>query len=628
MRAVAYIRVSSEEQVEGWSLEAQEEKCKQLAEARGYHMTKMYVEPGRSAKTDLRPAFQRMMSDAEAKRFDVIIVHKLDRFSRSLLDVVKNVGRLKKAKVHLVSVSENWIDTTNTMGEMMLYLFAFLAQWDNENRARETAKGKEARAKAGYWNGTLSFGYVTPRKLKAQLLTLGRKFEKGQIDEATYSEQSAEIENILEHAQWAEEGDAIIHPGNSTGVMLAFSTYIAGGKSDTDIATLLNENGYRTTGSHGENLFEGDTVQDMLQNRFYLGQAQYKGQWYPGRHQAIIPKAMFDKALEMRAFRGSRAPRQQSAKRVYPLTRLAVCARCGQPMRGQFGKLYRYYRDPKRTIKVCTQHQIRADQTEQVLIDFLSRIRLPQDWRQRVLEMSMGNAEQVKTIANQRATLEKQLARLRDLYQMGDIEVDVYTKRRNELRDKLTALEPVQEPDVEWAAELLSNMPQLLKAATLEELKQIFAALLKTVYLDSGPRGPIVAIEPRPFVKQLLDVSVLAKSCRNIELRWEESERSDDDDDPDPDGNNGGTSVVPAENGDKMGRDAGEKSVADDGQQPVGSVAGARPEIPQHAAEFCFLNPGSLVRVRPRVGSASTKGNCHSPDLKSIYFTVLLNAPE
>jgi hypothetical protein len=62
--------------------------------------------------------------------------------------------------------------------------------------------------------------------------------------------------------------------------------------------------------------------------------------------------------------------------------------------------------------------------------------------------------------------------------------------------------------------------------------------------------------------------------------------------------------------------------------KPVGSVAGARPEIPQHAAEFCFLNPGSLVRVRPRVGSASTKGNCHSPDLKSIYFTVLLNAPE
>jgi DNA invertase Pin-like site-specific DNA recombinase len=112
MRAVSYIRVSREEQVEGWSLAAQRDQCAELAARRSWDMAQVFEEPGRSAKTDLRPTFQRMMSQAEARRFDVIIVHKLDRFSRSLANVVRNVARLKEAKVGLVSVSEPWLDTT------------------------------------------------------------------------------------------------------------------------------------------------------------------------------------------------------------------------------------------------------------------------------------------------------------------------------------------------------------------------------------------------------------------------------------------------------------------------------------------------------------------------------------
>lgn len=145
MRAAIYTRVSTEEQTEGWSLDAQQDECVGLLQRRGWqYMEPAYLEPGRSARTDLRPVFQRMMRDAELKRFDVIVVHKLDRFSRSLTDVVRNVARLKEAKVGLVSVAEPWLDTTTPQGEFMLYLFALLAQWDNQNRARESAKGKAA----------------------------------------------------------------------------------------------------------------------------------------------------------------------------------------------------------------------------------------------------------------------------------------------------------------------------------------------------------------------------------------------------------------------------------------------------------------------------------------------------
>jgi site-specific DNA recombinase len=181
MQSVIYTRVSREEQVEGWSLDAQREQCLNLAQTRGWEVSQVYEEPGRSAKTDARPAFQRMMKHAEAGWFELIIVHKLDRFSRNLTDVVKNVARLKEAEVGLVSVSEPWLDTTTPQGEVMLYLFAVLAQWDNQNRARETAKGKEARAKAGYWNGGLVFGYTTPRWLKRDLLELDERHQAGQL---------------------------------------------------------------------------------------------------------------------------------------------------------------------------------------------------------------------------------------------------------------------------------------------------------------------------------------------------------------------------------------------------------------------------------------------------------------
>lgn len=200
MRAAIFLRVSHEEEVEGWSLDAQHELCMALINQREWSIAPHHIhfEPGRSAKTDARPAFQRMMRQALARQFDNIIVHKLDRFSRSLSDVIKNVALLKKVGVGLVSVSELWVDTTTPQGEFMLHLLALLAQWDNQNRARETAKGKAARARAGYWNGTLGFGYTTLRFLKRELLQFGERYEKGEIDQECYIKQTRTIEDYME----------------------------------------------------------------------------------------------------------------------------------------------------------------------------------------------------------------------------------------------------------------------------------------------------------------------------------------------------------------------------------------------------------------------------------------------
>jgi hypothetical protein len=534
-------------------------------------MVRIFEEPGRSAKTDLRPAFQRMMSLAEAKQFDVIIVHKLDRFSRSLADVVRNVARLKEAKVGLVSVSEPWLDTTTPQGEFMLYLFALLAQWDNENRARETSKGKQQRAKEGYWNGTLSFGYVTPRQLKSDLWVLGEQFEAGQMDENTYSTKVDSIENYLDQWRDRTEGDAIPHPKNVTGALLAYTCYSQGNQSDADVAVVLNDAGYRTTGNWGERLFEADTVRPMLQNRFYLGEAQYKGQWMPGRHPAIIPQALFDKCQEVRALRRGRTVRGTSKKRVYPLSRLALCAHCGQPMRGQANHSEeRYYRDPRRSSFTCDQRMVRAEDAEQAIVRYLASIQLPEDWRERVLRLSQLDNQDAESVEDKRRKLEGQLERARKLYLMGDMPEGEYCALRETLRGKLSALQPMQDTDLESAAAMLDTLGTLLGNATLKELDDVFHALLTSVYLDGGEKGPVVAIEPKPFLKLLMDVSI-------------KPFQPDGGDDPTPDGDGAHPSsafgrndyesseVVEGGNRDTIRTDAGQADfvVADEGATPV-----------------------------------------------------------
>jgi site-specific DNA recombinase len=87
LRVASYRRVSREEQVEGYSLDYQARVCREEAAKRGWQIVEEYVEEGRSAKTDnpaKRPEFRRMMQDAGSGHLDVVLVHKLDRFSRNL----------------------------------------------------------------------------------------------------------------------------------------------------------------------------------------------------------------------------------------------------------------------------------------------------------------------------------------------------------------------------------------------------------------------------------------------------------------------------------------------------------------------------------------------------------------
>jgi Resolvase, N terminal domain len=157
------------------------------------------------------------MADAEARRFDVVIVHKLDRFARNLRLTLETLDRLERAGVGFISISED-MDFSTPMGRVVLSTMGSLAQFYSDNLSTETKKGKRERKAQGLYNGVLPFG-----------------------------------------ARKGDYGVPVTDPSTHPGLVLAYEL-AAGGKTDREVARALNDAGYRTSGNRGANLFSRDTV--------------------------------------------------------------------------------------------------------------------------------------------------------------------------------------------------------------------------------------------------------------------------------------------------------------------------------------------------------------------------------
>ena len=149
MRAALYARVSSEEQVEGYSIDAQKRAFQALVVGRGWTEYQQYVDEGKSARTDdinRRPAFKEMTAAAVSGNFDVLVVHKPDRFSRNLRITLEYFDKLSKAGIAFVSINKQ-MDFSTPWGRLALTLLGGLAQFYSDNLSQETKKEWHEMAK-------------------------------------------------------------------------------------------------------------------------------------------------------------------------------------------------------------------------------------------------------------------------------------------------------------------------------------------------------------------------------------------------------------------------------------------------------------------------------------------------
>ncbi|MDK8193978.1 recombinase family protein [Paenibacillus sp. UMB7766-LJ446] len=162
MNVVTYLRVSSEQQAEReLSIPAQREALQRYADERGWSIVDEYIDEARSAKTDARPDFQRMIADAQKtdKHFDAIVVHKFDRFSRNRGDHAVYKALLKKLGVTVVSATEP-INTDTPHGFLLESMLEVISEFYNVNLRHETLKGMRENASQGFHcGGRVPFGY-------------------------------------------------------------------------------------------------------------------------------------------------------------------------------------------------------------------------------------------------------------------------------------------------------------------------------------------------------------------------------------------------------------------------------------------------------------------------------------
>lgn len=484
-RAALYVRVSSEEQVEGYSLDAQDRAGRLYCEVHGWTIERVYRDEGKSARTEditKRPAFAQMIADAEAGFFDVVIVHKLDRFARNLLVALETLQRLKGSEVDFVSIMEQ-MDFTSPIGKVVLANLLAFAQYYSDNLSFETRKGKTERKRQGLYNGLLPFG-TTKGLGDIPVLDMQPKY----CIVATRQE---------------------IVPAE--GLKFAFAL-AAAGRTDREIAQTLSKTGYLTSGNRGQNAFTKDTVRAMLQNRFYLGELpDSTGNWLPGKHGTLIDPALFEAAQKAR-IRNTRKPvRQGRAYRPWGLSGLATCAECGNSIivHGRPDGRKRVRCAGRAQGKGCTQPTFFAEVAEEQMTDYLANFALPAAKLDRLVSAWRRHRQRDVSAVAERARLEAKVRRLREVYLDGDLDSAEYQTRKGEIERHLAALPEETTDDEEASRRLAARLAELSRTwgvATPEERNRIARSLFAEVVIENKTA---VAVVPRPEMRPFFAASAV-----------------------------------------------------------------------------------------------------------------------
>jgi site-specific DNA recombinase len=306
LRCAVYTRKSTDEglDMEFNSLDAQREACEAYIasqKAEGWALVRdRYDDGGVSGGTLERPALKRLLADIEAQRVDIVVVYKIDRLSRSLMDFAKLVEVFERNSVTFVSITQSF-NTTTSMGRLTLNVLLSFAQFEREVIGERIRDKFAASRKKGMWMG----GFVP----------LGYRVENRKL---------------------------VIQETEAALVRRIFKDF-ARLRSLTKLTALLRDDGLTT--KLGAPMDKGYLYR-VLHNRVVLGEVVHKGSVYPGEHEAIIDRRLWDRAHAIM----QEDPRKRAAStraRTPALLKGLIFGPTGAALTPTHtrrnGKLYRYY---------------------------------------------------------------------------------------------------------------------------------------------------------------------------------------------------------------------------------------------------------------------------------------------
>ena len=319
--AYIYTRVSTLIQVDGFSLDAQEEEIREFAKRHEINIVGKYSDEGKSGKNaEHRPAFNQMMDDIRSKKDNIryVLVFKLSRFARNTSDTAKYLQELASFGIGLLGVKDG-IDTSTATGKMIANIMGAVAEVELENIHEQTLAGRQQKARSGLWNGAQApFGYAIENK------------------------------------------SLVVCPEEAEIVKEIFRLYTEEGQTIRYITKKLNDEGMKREqrGNTRFSVFTERTVRSILKNPIYEGKIAYgrrhtvkvegtnnetkvvkqkdesKIILVEGIHEAIISPEMFEKAGAKLSENIRHRKTRSDSTTVYPLTGLIKCPDCGKNIFG------------------------------------------------------------------------------------------------------------------------------------------------------------------------------------------------------------------------------------------------------------------------------------------------------
>ena len=403
MKAVIYARYSSDNQREE-SIEGQLRECMQYAEYNDISVIDTYIDRALTAKTDNRPNFQKMIKDSYKGAFDMILVWKLDRFSRNRYDSARYKSFLKKNGVRVISATEKISEDAS--GILFESILEGYAEYYSAELAEKVKRGMTDNALKAKSNGVRApFGYY--------------------VDDTDHYQIDETLAPIVKEI---------------------FALYMDG-KKVTDIVKIMAERGIKNRNYP----LNYNSIYRILTNRKYIGEYKFGDVLLENGIPALIDNETFE-LVQSRMARNKKAPAMHRTEDDYLLTTKLFCGHCGAFMVGEIGtshtsKQYRYYKCTRAKKGNCKKKAVGKDYIENLVIDdimgLLSDGNVLEELAKRIYEMQSEQSFAVATLKSQLEEVDKKLDNLVEAITNG-----IYSSKTKQVLDELEDKKKVLEEEL------------------------------------------------------------------------------------------------------------------------------------------------------------------------------------
>lgn len=445
-KVACYCRVSTENQIENYSIDEQKERLEAFCKAKDWSKPEMFVDAGFSGGNLDRPALRNLLEDVKRRKFGVVAVYKLDRLSRSQKDTLYLIEDVFNAyNVSLVSVCENF-DTGTPFGKAMIGILSVFAQLEKEQITERFTMGRIGRAKNGLFHG----GGNAPT---------GYNYVDGHL-----------TVNEFEAVQVREIFERFLNGESVRAIQRSINAKYGGNTAHT-------------------------RVYNILKNSVYIGRVKFCGIEYNGEHEPIIPLEQFREAQRLMSERQRKTPFRAN----YLLSGLVVCGNCGARYHGNHG-YYKCYSRAKSDRKYivdpdCKNPNLKISELDNFIKSEISRITFNPSAVEDCLPAESTQAADKQALENRLAEISEQQNRLIELYRSVGISVESVAEQLRDLENERARLEslidelPTEDPSPrEW----LSNTDifrAVTESADVAAARMFTALLIKRITIM--PNGDI-----------------------------------------------------------------------------------------------------------------------------------------